>query len=113
MIDKNHIPGHQQALIKDNICVAVLVFESHDISSFNETFNNFEYDEVVDCCELQIQAFLNSCWNGTFFDVKPAESWILSDDLTWESPIPRPGDNYWWNEEDQIWIEVIYPEGAI
>jgi len=112
MIDqKKHCPGHQQALIKDNICIAALVFEYHDINKITEVCNNFEYDYIIDCCEHDIFPILGAIWNGEFFDQKPAESWIARDDLKWHPPVPRPGDNYWWNEEEKIWVEILSISG--
>jgi len=34
-------------------------------------------------------------------------SWILNKDNIWEAPIACPGDSYEWDEENQIWNEVV------
>ena len=110
MIEPQHIPGHQQALIKNNICVAVLTFETHSTTKFNEVFANFDYDSVVDGCEVNLHPMLDAIWNGSFFAQKPASSWSVGEDLRWVPPIPRPGDNYWWDEVTHSWVEVVLPE---
>jgi len=54
----------------------------------------FTYDEDMD-------AFIPP----KFFD-----SWILNEETClWEAPIPRPNDgkNYYWNEENISWEEIV------
>jgi hypothetical protein len=43
---------------------------------------------------------------GKFIEVKPPyDSWILNNELKWESPAgPQPDYNYDWDEENQEWI---------
>jgi hypothetical protein len=42
-----------------------------------------------------------------FIEAKPPyDSWILNDDLKWESPQgPQPAHNFDWDEESQEWID--------
>mgnify|MGYP006267717283 CR=1 FL=1 len=45
--------------------------------------------------------------NDVFYPQKPHESWILDKDIwLWKAPIPYPsdGNNYFWDEEKQSWI---------
>lgn len=102
----SHFPGHQQALIKNNLCIAVLSFAEHDEVLMNETFAKFEYDSVVNLCEVQKNAALGASWDGEEFNIKYFDSWILGEDLKWHSPVPRPEGNFYWNDQEQSWIEV-------
>jgi len=50
-------------------------------------------------------------WDGEYWiDVgyKPYPSWTLDKDLQWIAPIPIPDDGkeYFWDEENQQWIEL-------
>lgn len=102
-----HYIAHQQALIKNNVCIAVLAFPEHDESLMQETFAKFEYDEIVDLCTYQKEASLNSIWDGENFNVQYFQSWTLGEDLKWHPPIPKPDDNFYWNEDLQTWVENL------
>ena len=102
-----HFIAHQQALIKNNICVAVLAFLEHESSSMQEAFAKFDYDFVVDLCEIQKDAVLDSVWDGENFNYKYFPSWILGEDLKWHSPVQSPGEGFWWNEDSQEWVSSL------
>jgi hypothetical protein len=39
-----------------------------------------------------------------FIPPQPSSTWILDEfTCTWEPPIPCPGDEYAWDEKNQIW----------
>jgi len=45
-----------------------------------------------------------------FIPPKPFESWVLDEETCqWQSPIPHPNDgfDYFWNEIDTDWEEII------
>jgi hypothetical protein len=103
-----HYIGHQQALIKDNLVIAVLVFNEHDPVLMYETFQKFDYDEIVDLCKLQkgnkdTSTGLGFLWDGKKFHYKPFNSWILGEDAHWHAPIEKPEGDYIWNEENISW----------
>jgi len=50
----------------------------------------FTYDEVRD----------------EFVAPQPYPSWTLDENNDWQSPIPKPDGDYYWNENEQIWVEV-------
>lgn len=100
-----HYIAHQQALIKNNICIAVLAFPEHDDALMQETFAKFDYDTVVDLCVVQKEAALDAAWDGTNFNIKYFNSWTLGEDLQWHAPASKPEGNFWWNEENQSWVE--------
>jgi len=100
-----HFAGHQQALIKNNICVHVLSFADHDAIVMQETFANFDYDVVLDLCVVQKDATLGSSWDGENFNVHLYPSWTLGEDLKWHPPISKPEGQFWWNEELQNWVQ--------
>lgn len=105
-MDRDHFPGHQQALLKNNIVIAVLSFSSHEEDLFQKTFSNFDYDNVINLCNYKRDAVLGSVWINGGFSVKPYESWILNyETYEWEPPTPRPDDgyDYFWNEDSKTW----------
>ena len=47
--------------------------------------------------------------NNKFIFSKPFPSWVLDENLDWQSPIgPKPEDDkrYTWDEENQSWVEI-------
>ena len=47
-----------------------------------------------------------------FIPPKPFPSWQLNEDTCrWEPPIPAPEEPSTWNEEDQAWEPIEFPEG--
>jgi hypothetical protein len=107
-----HYAGHQQALLKNNKCIAVLSFSNHDNVIFENTFSKFDYDKVLDLCILQRDAYLDSIWDGTKFNVQMYPSWILGADLNWHPPVPEPEEQlHFWDETSLSWIK--YPDEDI
>lgn len=106
---KDHFPGHQQALIKNNICVAVLSFSEHDADMFNAYFTkqSYDYDDVVDLCQIQKDAYIGSAWDGTNFNIHVFPSWTLGQDNNWHPPVEKPVDDkfYYWDEDALSWVE--------
>jgi hypothetical protein len=105
-----HFPGHQQALIKNNICIAVLSFEEHDSDFFVETIKKFDCDLFVDLCLLQTNASIGAIWKTPYFYEKPYLSWIINENLEWEAPVTKPGDNFNWDESKQEWQKILTGE---
>ena len=69
-----HFPGHQQVLIKDNLVVAVLSFPEHSASLFEQEFMKFNYDTIIDLCEIKRSANIGDLWDGFEFISKPFPS---------------------------------------
>ena len=45
-------------------------------------------------------------YDGTnFIAPQPFESWTLDENHDWQAPTPKPDGNYYWNEEQQTWVE--------
>lgn len=118
---KKHYPGHQQALIKNNICIAALSFSKHSFFLFRKTFKKFDYDTVVDMCSSKISTdfdpIVGGYWNGKQFSIKPYDSWVMDDNLQWKAPkdIPYQIDDHenfrWiWNEANLEWDLAKRPE---
>jgi hypothetical protein len=65
-------------------------------TSYNGAFRKqyagigYEYDEV----------------NDVFIAPRPFSSWSLDENFDWQPPVPRPEDDYLWNEDDQEWQEI-------
>ena len=43
---------------------------------------------------------------GVFTLKQPYPSWSLDADHQWQPPTPKPGLNYWWDEDTTSWLEV-------
>jgi hypothetical protein len=37
---------------------------------------------------------------------QPFSSWSLDENFDWQAPVPAPGDNYIWDEDNQQWVAV-------
>lgn len=110
-----HFPGHQQALIKNNIVVVVLSFPTHDANLMYQTFQKFNYDQVIDLCRVHLSPGLGDAWDGKKFVSRPFPSWTLGEDLKWHPPVEKPDseDNYIWNEEEQEWQLCTIENGCL
>jgi len=104
-MNMEHWTAHQQALIKNNICIAVLAFPEHNEILMQDTFAKFDYDQVVDLCQIQAEASLDASWDGSNFYINDYPSWTLGEDLKWHAPTPKPDGDFYWNEESQVWVE--------
>jgi hypothetical protein len=101
MENKNHI----QVLLKNNIVIAELVFEDNDDLIMADTFEQFDYDQIIDTRRKEVSVGgLGAAWNGKEFIPKPYPSWTLSENLTWEPPIPKPEGDYYWDETKKKWV---------
>jgi hypothetical protein len=103
---ENHYIAHQHALVKDHIVFCVLSFDEHDTEIINKTLNNFRYDEVINLCEVNKEAYIGWSWDGTSFHENLYSGWILGEDLKWYPPIEKPADSYVWNNEEESWVEL-------
>lgn len=43
--------------------------------------------------------------DGFFYPPQPFESWVRESGV-WAPPVPKPGENYFWDEDAGNWIEV-------
>jgi len=100
-----HYIAHQQAVIKDNICTAVIAFTEHDQVLMEETFAKFDYDQIVNLCEIQADPSIGSSWDGEIFNIKIYDSWTLGEDLKWHAPAPKPEGSYYWDEDTLSWSQ--------
>jgi hypothetical protein len=79
-------------IVCDDVTVGSLVGEHIKVTSLtNSPYVGGEYRRDV----------------NKFIEAKPPyDSWILNDDLKWESPKgPQPAHNFDWYEESQEWID--------
>jgi hypothetical protein len=44
--------------------------------------------------------------NDVFISPKPYPSWVLDENFDWQAPVPKPGDDYVWDEDNQQWVQV-------
>lgn len=94
---------------QDNIVEDVIVAESLDwvVSNFDGNWiETFVDNPNKPMAGVGFEYILDL---DIFREVKPFESWILSDNqLFWTAPIPMPQDGklYDWNEEQVNWVEI-------
>lgn len=127
--------GHFAKVSPDNIVLEVIVAEQDYIDNKVETVpckwirtsyntrNGIHYDpDTGEPSADQSKALRrNFAARGSLYlphlDVfifpKPHESWSLNQETgEWEAPIPKPndGNDYEWDEENQLWEQVSEPE---
>jgi hypothetical protein len=45
-------------------------------------------------------------FDGTnFIAPQPYPSWTLDNNYDWQAPTPKPDGDYYWNEEQQTWVQ--------
>jgi len=44
-----------------------------------------------------------------FVAPKPFESWTLDSNHDWQAPTPKPDGDYYWEEAQLEWIEIVEP----
>ena len=89
------------AKIENNIVTNVIVCDDSSISVFD--------GEFIKVTNLTNEPFIGGEYRreaNKFIEAKPPyDSWVLNDQLKWESPKgPQPDYNYDWDEESQEWI---------
>jgi hypothetical protein len=103
---ENHFTAHQHALVKDNIVFCVLSFNEHDDNLIQETLSGFEYDEVVNLCQVNKEAYNGWSWDGNEFHENLYTGWILGEDLKWHPPVDKPDDSYLWDNVLEEWVQM-------
>ena len=69
--------------------------------------------KFIKCSDVAGNVAISGQYNkekNKFISPKPFSSWILNEDLDWESPIgekPNDGKLYGWDEESQVWFEIV------
>jgi hypothetical protein len=118
--------SHFAELDENNIVLRVIVVNNNDILD-----KDGKEDEIIGiafCKKLLGGNWVQTSYNSNFrkhfagkgytydenldafISPKPFESWILNEETcNWEAPIsfPDDGKQYMWNEENQIWVEVV------
>lgn len=102
-----HYPGHQQALVKNGIVTEVLSFSDHSNEEFSKILELFDFDLVIDLCNINQDAAIGAYWNGSTFEHKPFPSWKLDSNGKWQPPIAMPNGTYYWDEDSQNWIGYL------
>lgn len=44
--------------------------------------------------------------NDVFISISPYPSWVLDANFDWQAPVPKPGDDYIWDEDTQQWTQI-------
>ena len=42
---------------------------------------------------------------NNFIPPQPYASWTLDSNYDWQPPTPKPDGNYYWNEQQQTWVQ--------
>lgn len=45
--------------------------------------------------------------NDVFIVEQPYPSWVLDENFDWQAPVPAPGDDYFWDEQNQQWVKAL------
>jgi hypothetical protein len=121
----NHYHGHQQALIKKDICIASLSFAKHSRRIFKKTFKQFDYDFVVDTCSvsdnLEQDPLIGAYWNGSQFLWCPYPSWSYNKETkSLQAPVEYPqtvldpeNERFAWDESNLQWIIEKRIDGSV
>lgn len=85
----------------DNVVENVIICDDAQIGNFEGS-----YIKVTDLTRNAEKDFTWDSNFGKFIPIKPYDSWVLNEDLDWESPLgPTPDIDYpLWDEESGSWI---------
>jgi hypothetical protein len=90
-------------LDENNKVINVIVATDASITQFSGRF--------IKCSDVTGDVAIGGHYNqdnNKFVAPKPFPSWVLNENLDWESPIAKPiqeGFIYFWNEESGAWDE--------
>lgn len=123
--------AHFAKLDENNIVIHVSVIDNDRLLDENQTENEEAGIKYLKSIYGENTKWKQTSYNGSFrkmyagvgysydeeYDIflppKPFSSWHLNTELLeWEAPIPRPNlENkmYFWDEENQVWIEENNP----
>lgn len=92
------------AKIENGIVTNTIICDDSNISSLNGEY--IKQTELTNVAEI---GYPYNYQKGKFESPQPYPSWILKEDLTWESPLgPKPAGIVRWDEENQEW-DIIVP----
>ena len=84
----------------NNIVEDVIICDDSNVTLLDGT-----YIKVTDSTNIPVQGLLYDKEKNKFETIKPYDSWLLKEDLTWESPAgPKPEGPHRWNEDSQEWV---------
>lgn len=89
------------AIVENNKISNVIVVEP-EIA--NELFDN-----AVKETETTGNAWIGARFNGEKFEpLQPYRSWVWNEDtFDYNPPKPKPSGDYYWNEAEQDWLQII------
>jgi hypothetical protein len=117
--------AHFAELDKNNIVTRVIVVHNNEL--LDENGIESEQKGIDFCIAHYGGTWIQTSYNGNFrgqyaaigaiynpvldgfIGEKPYESWLLNEDTCrWEAPIayPTDGKNYFWDEENLLWVEA-------
>lgn len=92
------------AKIENGVVINTIICDDNNINSLTG-----EYIKQTNETNIAEIGFPYNYEKNKFESPKPYPSWILKDDLTWESPAgPKPAGISRWDEENQEW-DIIVP----
>lgn len=114
--------AHFAELDENNIVLRVIVVSDNDC--LNENGNESEFVGAKFCSHLLGGRWIQTSYNnnirqrfagpGFYYDeeknvfigLQPFPSWVLDENNEWVAPIPRPEGYYYWDEEQQSWVQT-------
>lgn len=86
----------------NNIVENIIVCEDSSISLLEGV-----YIKVTESTNIPVIGLNFNFEKNKFSQLKPFESWIEQEDLTWQSPKgPKPDGIFTWDEDSQEWINL-------
>lgn len=108
--------AHWAKLDQDNFVVKVIVTDNNDpnndegykwiTENLGGTWVKTSYNGNIRKNFAGV-GFVYDVERDAFIAPKPFDSWVLNEETAkWESPIPKPDLNVYWDEESLYWVEL-------
>lgn len=95
--------SNRLVVVEDNKVTNVI------IGNYDQIAFLFPEGSLVEETEATRLAWLGARWNGVRFEsIKIYPSWVWNEEtFEYDPPSPKPGPNYFWNETEQVWVEIL------
>ena len=96
-------------IVNDIVTTVVVVNDDiHDGDQFcTDLFGGQWKQTYIDTASKNYAAvgYTYNAVNQNFIAPQPYPSWTLDSNDIWKPPVPQPDGNYYWNEEQQTWVQ--------
>lgn len=109
------------AYVQNGIVTNIIISDPEDKKNLPGEEFYVEYFETIDHTEnpRKNPAYIGSTYdeeNDVFISLKPFASWTLDENFQWVAPVEKPtpdeGKDFYWDEENQQWVEVTIGGGS-